>query len=128
MSSVAHVVLADDPPAARAAIRDFHAYQQGSYRVLASAQGGEGTPAVLREDLLTLVDEERAPGLHAQPPALHVLTPEQAALYLAEWIAGMPVEHLFFYDNIGGMPDDLAARHVELLATRLAPLLGDHET
>jgi alkanesulfonate monooxygenase SsuD/methylene tetrahydromethanopterin reductase-like flavin-dependent oxidoreductase (luciferase family) len=126
MSSVAHVLLADDPQAARDAIRDFHVYQQGSYRVLASAQeSGEGTPDVLGEDLLTLLDEERASGLHAQPPALHVLTPEQAAVYLADWIAGMPVEHLFFYDNIGGMPDDLAARHVELLATRLAPLLDE---
>jgi hypothetical protein len=36
----------------------------------------------------------------------------------------MPVEHVFFWESIAGMPDDLVDRHVELVATHLAPALS----
>lgn len=34
------------------------------------------------------------------------------------------VEHVFCWANVGGMPDALAQRHVELFVTEVAPALG----
>jgi hypothetical protein len=36
----------------------------------------------------------------------------------------MPVDHVFIWERVAGMPDELAQRHVELLATELAPRLA----
>jgi hypothetical protein len=52
-----------------------------------------------------------------------VLAVEEAIPFLRGWLGRMPVEHVFFWESIAGMPDDLADRHVELLATRLRPAL-----
>jgi hypothetical protein len=60
----------------------------------------------------------------AMPPTLHVLTVDQAAAFLREWLGDMPVEHVYMWDSIGGMPDALADRHVALLA-QLAPLVAE---
>ena len=39
--------------------------------------------------------------------------------------AGMPVEQVFVWDSIAGMPDDLSERHIELTAEHLVPALAD---
>jgi len=36
----------------------------------------------------------------------------------------MPVKHVYLWESIAGMPDDLADRHVELVASRLAPAMA----
>jgi alkanesulfonate monooxygenase SsuD/methylene tetrahydromethanopterin reductase-like flavin-dependent oxidoreductase (luciferase family) len=125
ISGVAHIVLADDPPAAREAIREHHRHQQGSYREAVQRQmpSGQPAPISMRRPLQILLDDERAPGAGALPPALHVLTAPQAAALLIGWLGDAPVEHVFLWDSIGAMPEELADRHVELLGGELAPLV-----
>ena len=49
---------------------------------------------------------------------------EDAIDRLTRWLAPLPVVDVYFWESIAGMPDDLADRHVELVATRLAPTLA----
>jgi alkanesulfonate monooxygenase SsuD/methylene tetrahydromethanopterin reductase-like flavin-dependent oxidoreductase (luciferase family) len=53
-----------------------------------------------------------------------VYTPEQAAEALAEVAAGRTPDWVYFPATLGSRFDDIAYRHIELIATRLAPLLA----
>ena len=130
MSGLAMVILADDPEEARARIRPHLAYQRETYarygrEGLGDAGSASLPPTLVREAEGRREDRE-GPRAHARPPRLHVLTPDDAIPFLRGWLEGMPVEHIFFWESIAGMPDDLADRHVELLATRLRPALAGH--
>ena len=128
MSGLAMVILADDPERAWARIRPHLAYQRETY----ARYGREGTagddpaslPPTLVRDAEGRREDRQGPDAHARPPRLHVLTPDEAIPFLSGWLGRMPVEHVFFWESIAGMPDDLADRHVELLATRLRPALA----
>ena len=37
---------------------------------------------------------------------------------------GTPVEQIFFFTSIAGMPEDMVARHVQTVCTKLRPLLA----
>ncbi len=126
VSGPAQIVLADDPEAAREAIREHHAYQQGSYLAQIERQlpPGDSAPLSMARPLRLLVEGEREADDTPLPPSLHVLTPDQAGAWLAAWLQDSPVEHVFFWDSIAGMPDELADRHVALLASELAPRLA----
>lgn len=50
-------------------------------------------------------------------------TPEEIARRTVDYVGDAPVETVFFWASIGGMPEDMVARHVQTLCTRLAPLL-----
>jgi alkanesulfonate monooxygenase SsuD/methylene tetrahydromethanopterin reductase-like flavin-dependent oxidoreductase (luciferase family) len=51
-------------------------------------------------------------------------TPDDVAGQVREATAGAPVETVFFWASIAGMPEDLVARQVALVCTKLAPLLA----
>lgn len=51
-------------------------------------------------------------------------TPEEVASRVRQTTAGAPVETVFFWASIAGMPEALVLRHVEVLCTRLAALLA----
>jgi hypothetical protein len=53
-----------------------------------------------------------------------VVTPDDAIERLTRWLGPLPVLDVYLWDSIAGMPDDLAERHVELVASRLAPALA----
>jgi hypothetical protein len=55
---------------------------------------------------------------------VRVLDVEEAARGLRELATAMPIDHVFLWERIAGMPDAIAQRHVELLADQLAPLLA----
>ena len=127
MSGLAMVILADDPEEARARIRPHLAYQRETYARYGREgmeDGDAALPPTLVRDAEGRREDREGPGAHARPPRLHVLTPDDAIPFLSGWLAGLPVEHVFFWESIAGMPDDLADRHVELLATRLRPALA----
>jgi len=131
MSGLAMVILADDPEEARARIRPHLAYQRESYaRYGREGLGGDSAtlPPTLVADAEGRREDREGPAAHARPPRLHVLTPEDAIPFLRGWLAQMPVRHVFFWESIAGMPDDLADRHVELLAGRLRPALAGAES
>jgi alkanesulfonate monooxygenase SsuD/methylene tetrahydromethanopterin reductase-like flavin-dependent oxidoreductase (luciferase family) len=107
------IVLTEDPERTRAVVAPYAEHQWRSYDTYAR-EGVEGAP-------LTLVFERREPG--AAPP-VHVLTVEQAAERLRAVAAALPVDHVFFWERVAGMPDAVAQRHVELLADELAPMVA----
>lgn len=92
MGGLANLFLCDDPEKVKAEVIP-HAKKARS----ATYKGAEpkGRPSAL--------------------PKLQFLTPEDAARSLAERVAGLPVTDVFMFDRIGGMGDDLADRHAELL-------------
>lgn len=94
MAGLVNVLLADDPERAeRLVLPAARAARAASYR------GGEGLPG------------------------LRIVTPAGAAALIADAVRGLPVTDVFCFDRIGGADDDLADRHVELLATELPALL-----
>ncbi|MGH2937373.1 MAG: LLM class flavin-dependent oxidoreductase [Solirubrobacterales bacterium] len=127
MAGLANVILADDPEAAWDRIAPHLAYQRDTY----NRYGAEGrADSNLRPTTLDPtgaavdVEELRKPAAEALPPSFDVVTPEQAIARLTAWLAPMPVKHVYLWESIAGMPDDIADRHVELVATRLAPALA----
>jgi hypothetical protein len=72
-----------------------------------------------------LAATESAPG---RVRGLVVLTPEDTIAEIRSRVDGLPVRHVFFWASIAGMPDDVVDRHVELLATEVAPALRSSVT
>jgi alkanesulfonate monooxygenase SsuD/methylene tetrahydromethanopterin reductase-like flavin-dependent oxidoreductase (luciferase family) len=52
-------------------------------------------------------------------------TPQEVAASLRAKAAGAPVETVFLWASIAGMPEDVVARNVRTICTDLAPLLRD---
>jgi alkanesulfonate monooxygenase SsuD/methylene tetrahydromethanopterin reductase-like flavin-dependent oxidoreductase (luciferase family) len=115
MSGCANLILADDPERAWSTIKPYLDYQWSSYTHYAAEGTGRTAERLDPERLRT----SGRPVL----PRFDVTTPEDAARRLHDWLDPLPVEHVYFWESIAGMPDDLASRHAELLVTRLAPLL-----
>jgi alkanesulfonate monooxygenase SsuD/methylene tetrahydromethanopterin reductase-like flavin-dependent oxidoreductase (luciferase family) len=128
-----NLILADDPERTWDELRPYVAYQWETYQ----AYGAEGKPTRGRGGAEASdgpdaggratvdLDRLRSAGPDMNPPRIDVVTPAEAARRLDAWLGGAPVEHAFFWDSIAGMPDAVAARHLELLGTGLAPLVGD---
>lgn len=119
MAGCANLILADDPERAWSVIRPYLDYQWSSY-VRYAVEGTDQTAQILDPDRL------RTTGTPLLP-RFDVTTPEDAARRLAEWLDPLPVEQVYFWESIAGMPDELASRHTELLVTELAPLLGGRD-
>jgi len=51
-------------------------------------------------------------------------TPEDVAARLRTYVGDAPVETVFFWASVSGMAEPMVARHVEVVCTRLAPLLA----
>jgi alkanesulfonate monooxygenase SsuD/methylene tetrahydromethanopterin reductase-like flavin-dependent oxidoreductase (luciferase family) len=126
LAGCANLILADDPEAAWVRIKPHLAYQWESYRRY-GAEGTEPSKSAAVAQLSDGVDaaDLRSPGPAMSPPFFDVVTPEEAIARLRTWLAALPVVDVFFWDSIAGMPDDLVERHIELLATKLAPALAD---
>jgi alkanesulfonate monooxygenase SsuD/methylene tetrahydromethanopterin reductase-like flavin-dependent oxidoreductase (luciferase family) len=124
MSGLANLILADDPEAAWPRIAPHLGYQRESY----NRYGSEGDlgPSTLASDGAPVDPESlRRAQPEALPPALDVVTAEEAIERLTSWLGPLPVIDVYFWESIAGMPDDLSERHVELIATKLAPALAD---
>jgi len=125
------LVLADDPEAAKARLAPHVLYQRQSYnRYSSERENGTGAERFSHPtndpakapDPDKLFDErlDRLP-LSAR---LRVMTPDAAVALLRRELPRLPVEHVFVWDSVGAMPDDLAERHLELCATHLVPALA----
>ncbi|OLS99534.1 hypothetical protein BJF90_08555 [Pseudonocardia sp. CNS-004] len=92
MGGLVNVFLADDPDRARALITPHARAARG-----ATYRGAQ------------------TPGRPSSLPRLQFRTPEDAAADVAGRIRGLPVTDVFCFDRIGGAPEELCDRHVELL-------------
>jgi alkanesulfonate monooxygenase SsuD/methylene tetrahydromethanopterin reductase-like flavin-dependent oxidoreductase (luciferase family) len=104
------LVVADDPEAVRARIIPHYLYQVNSYAQYTLEGTGQPLPPP-QEDAAQLA----------------VLTPDDAAMYIKKLCGGLDVEEAYCWISLGGMPTDLVERHVELLCTKVAPLVGSAE-
>lgn len=119
MGGCANLILADDPEVAWERLKPHLEFQWRTYFEYAAEgrDGGGLTPSADPEELR----------LTTGPPLLprfDVVTPARALERLRPWLDDLPAEHVYFWGSIAGMPDDLVDRHVELLATQLAPALA----
>lgn len=119
------LVVADDPERAWARIAPHLEYQWQTY----TRYGTEGldtdqsaTAGVPQASAVT-ADGLRSEGPEMLLPRFDVVTAEEAVRRIRLWLSDLPVEHAFFWDSIAGMDEDLAQRHIELLATEVAPSL-----
>jgi alkanesulfonate monooxygenase SsuD/methylene tetrahydromethanopterin reductase-like flavin-dependent oxidoreductase (luciferase family) len=122
LSGTINLVISDDPEAAWARIGPHLAYQWQSYAHYATVDATRsGTSAIDADG----VDPEtlRSAGPVMTPPHFDVVTPEEAIRRLDAWLGPLPVEHVYFWESIAGMPEDLVRRHVELIASEVAPAL-----
>ncbi len=117
MAGVVDVIVADDPPRALDRILPHLAHQLNSYRAAMTAGTGR-TPR-----LLSAGDIRKTMSGPGSVRGLDVLAPDDAARLIRERVQGLPVAYAFCWASIAGMPDDLVDRHIELLATNVAPAL-----
>ena len=105
VSGLISLIVADDPESAAHRIGPHFAYQHDTYKRYEAE--GSGRPA------------------EPASRTLRVLTPADAVRYIKQSCEGVPVEEVFCWISLAGMPTDLAERHVELLCTTVAGDLAD---
>jgi alkanesulfonate monooxygenase SsuD/methylene tetrahydromethanopterin reductase-like flavin-dependent oxidoreductase (luciferase family) len=123
---LANFILADDPEAALACVAPHVIYQRESYSRYGAEGRADGSTGALTvtggpvnvESLRKRFDPPTSPGFD-------VVTPDEAISRLSAWLGDRPVTDIFMWATIAGMPDDVADRHCELVATVLAPALAD---
>jgi alkanesulfonate monooxygenase SsuD/methylene tetrahydromethanopterin reductase-like flavin-dependent oxidoreductase (luciferase family) len=112
------IIVADDPEEAFERILPHYAHQLNSYRAATVAGTDRPAPKEITADRLR--GGVTAAG---QIPGLRVLSPADATAAIRAATADAPVEHVYLWASIAGMPDDLVERHVELLCTEVRPNL-----
>jgi alkanesulfonate monooxygenase SsuD/methylene tetrahydromethanopterin reductase-like flavin-dependent oxidoreductase (luciferase family) len=128
MAGTVNMVVADDPEAAWPRIKPHLAHQWSSYQRYGAEGGGvDATPDSLDRTAAAEADPEqlRSAGPVMASPSFDVVTPAEAAARLRAWLDPMPAEHGYLWASIAGMPDDIVNRHIELLATEVAPAVAD---
>ncbi|WP_216898230.1 LLM class flavin-dependent oxidoreductase [Nocardia alni] len=108
----------EDPERDWADTAPYITYQQNSYRRhtdVGRSAGGQRPfdPDAGRQRPLS------------RPGAFWFDTPENLATRLRAWLADTPVDTVFLWASVGGMPEPMVERNVELIARRLAPLLRE---
>lgn len=111
--------VSEDPEADWPIVKKYAAAQLDSYR-FHMVEGTEH-PAPRPVDMDKL--RARSP-LHSLDYFLFG-TPEQVAGQIREFTAGAPVETVFLWASFAGMPEELVARNVRTICTKLRPLLAD---
>jgi alkanesulfonate monooxygenase SsuD/methylene tetrahydromethanopterin reductase-like flavin-dependent oxidoreductase (luciferase family) len=117
MGGLVNLVVADDPDAVRERLLPHAAYQAETYR---RARHPQREPVTVD----TLRDAEAVRGSWPSGPGVTVCTPDDAVRELRARTDGMPVEHVYLWATVAAMPDDIAARHIELACGHVAPALA----
>ena len=115
-----HAVLARDPERTWPRLRRHLSYMWDSYARYGVEGTGEPVPPPIDADAW-----RRLPAAPDQLPRFLVATPEAAAARLNRHLAGRPIQEVFFWTGIAGMPDDMVDEHVELVCCELAPRLTE---
>jgi alkanesulfonate monooxygenase SsuD/methylene tetrahydromethanopterin reductase-like flavin-dependent oxidoreductase (luciferase family) len=110
--------VTDDPERDWPRVRAHLAYQQDSYR----RHMVEGTD----QPIPPPIDPNKLIGREPRGPLGYFWfgTPEDIAERIRSYVGDAPVETVFLWASVGGMPEELVAEHVTTVCTRLAPLLG----
>ena len=117
MAGVVDFLVADDPEQAWERIVPHRTHQLNSYRQRAALGTGRSPRALTAEE----VREGRGSGAVG---ALQILTSDEAVARIAGICDGLPVEHLYLWASVGGMPEDLVERQLELIVDEVQPALS----
>lgn len=118
MGGVVEVIVADDPERAAAEIAPFYAHQVDTY-ARGRTDGAEPSDST-GTDPAGLVPALLDPSARG----LTVCTPDDAVTLLRGVARDLPIEHLYVWASISGMPDHLVDRHAELAFGTVAHQLG----
>ena len=116
MGGLVPLIVAEDPERTAHRLAPHLAHQLDSY---ARAKAGDGAPDPVPSD----PEELAAEVLRPDTSGLAVRTVEAAVDLLRERSAGLPVEHLYLWGSVAGMPDELVAEHIGLAFGQVAPRL-----
>jgi alkanesulfonate monooxygenase SsuD/methylene tetrahydromethanopterin reductase-like flavin-dependent oxidoreductase (luciferase family) len=121
MAGGIHGWVSDDPDRDWPLVSKYVAHQFDSYRRHMLEGTGQRAARPVDPDRLL----SRKP---LESPLGYFLlgTPERIAEQVKEMTTGAPIETVFLFASIGGMPEELVARHVQTICGKLAPLLADH--
>ena len=113
--------VSDDPEADWPMVSKHVAHQFDSYRRHMVEGTDQPVPRSIDPD--RLLHREALKG----PLGYFLLgTPDDVAGRIRGITAGAPVDTIFFWASIAGMPEEDVARHVRTICTKLAPELADH--
>ncbi len=125
LSGSVNLIVSSDPEAAWPRVAPHLVHQWETYARY-GAEGSTKAEALVVHEASTLTAEQmRSPGPEMLMPRFDVVTPDEAVRRMRAWLTGMPVMDVYFWDSIAGMPDDLVAEHLELLAREVAPAVRD---
>ncbi len=108
LGGVVDLIVCDDPEATMRRLVPHLAWQRQTYSV---ARGQAQT----FEEAVTALEAKLAE--RGSLPGLPVVTADGAIELLRSRTVGLPVEHVYLWASLAGMPDDIAERHVELVCT-----------
>jgi alkanesulfonate monooxygenase SsuD/methylene tetrahydromethanopterin reductase-like flavin-dependent oxidoreductase (luciferase family) len=118
MAGGVQAYVTEDPERDWPLVAPYIAYQQDTYRRYMVEGTGQPVPRPVDPDRL----RAREPG--AGPLSYYLFgPPEQIAAAITEHCSGAPAETVWLWGSVAGMPQDMVARHVEIICTRLRPLL-----
>ncbi|MXP23501.1 LLM class flavin-dependent oxidoreductase [Gordonia sp. HNM0687] len=109
----------EDPDKDWPTVSKHLAYQLDSYR----RHMVQGTDAPIPRP----VDPERVAGRHPRASLDYFFygTPESVADRVRAYSDGAPVDTVYFWASLGGMPEEMVRRNVTLICERMRPLLAD---
>jgi alkanesulfonate monooxygenase SsuD/methylene tetrahydromethanopterin reductase-like flavin-dependent oxidoreductase (luciferase family) len=110
--------VTEDPEADWPTVATHVAHQVDSYRRHMVEGTHQPTPPP--------IDPERLRQHDIRGPLSYFVygTPEDVAFRVRGHVGEAPVETVFLWASVSGMPEPMVARHVELICSRLAPLLA----
>jgi hypothetical protein len=118
VKGVSWIILADDPESAWARIKPHFSYLWDSYNRYSVEGTAVPPPPPINAEQWRVSDAKG-------PPRFQVLTASDAAQVIRERMEGLPVEEVFLWSSIAGMPIDLVERHIQLVSTDLRILLAE---
>lgn len=119
MSGALSAFVTDDPERDWSTVAKHVSWQADSYRIHMVDGTGQPAPKPVNAERI------RAKGLTTGFHGLLVGTPSNVATKVCQVTKGLPVDTVFFWVSIAGMPEDMVMRHMQTICQDLAPLLAD---
>src|SRR5438132_7197754 len=110
--------ISEDPDADWPVVAKYYDYQMNSYRRYALEGTGVAPKPVNVEKL-------RWRGGDMNLNSFLMATPADAAAQIKRFTAGAPVKHVHLFASLAGMPEKMVAHQINLICTKLAPLLRE---
>jgi alkanesulfonate monooxygenase SsuD/methylene tetrahydromethanopterin reductase-like flavin-dependent oxidoreductase (luciferase family) len=119
MAGALSAFVTDDPDRDWPVVSKHVAWQADSYRTHMVESTDQPDPAPVDPERI------RKKGLTTGFHGLLIDTPDNVAAQVRAATAGLPVQTVFFWVSIAGMPEEMVMRHMQTICNDLAPLLAD---